>query len=177
MIDLREMPEMLPQFMEIMEYSFPFNERRLPDDYKAYLTDNNKDFTVSLFIENSELFGFLTHWQLSGHIFIEHFAVSHSHRNRGFGKAILAEFIEQSNASLVLEVEPPDNEISQRRITFYERLEFVVNPYKYIQPPYHNDADSLNMLLMTNRLLLNDEFISLRNEIYAKVYKTSINSL
>ena len=172
--DLKDMPGMLPKFIEIMEYSFPYSERRPSVTYKAYLTNNDNGFTVNLFIEDSDLIGFLVYWKLSGYVFIEHFAVSRKHRNSGFGKAIISGFIEQTDAPLILEVEPPDNEISQRRIEFYNRLGFVTNPHKYVQPAYHNDSGSVDMLLMTKRLLSHDEFASVQKEIYAKVYKTNI---
>ena len=164
---------MLPQFMEIMEYSFPYNERRLPEYYDNYLKNTNNELVANLYLEDSKLIGFLTYWRLLNFTFIEHFAVSREYRNRNIGSKIFSDFIEHSDSSLILEVEPPCNEIAQRRITFYERLGLVVNPYKYIQSPYHNDANSLDMLLMSSRLLSPDEFLSVRNEIYVKVYNVS----
>ncbi len=50
----------------------------------------------------------------------------------------------------VLEVEPPADEMSERRIGFYERLGLSLRvDYEYIQPAYSEDRKALPMRLMT----------------------------
>lgn len=46
----------------------------------------------------------------------------------------MEEYIRQSGKPVLLEVEPPLGEMEQRRIGFYERLGFHLNPYAYVQP-------------------------------------------
>jgi hypothetical protein len=50
---------------------------------------------------------------------------------------------------MLLEVEPGEDEISRRRILFYERLGMKLCPFDYKQPPYRKNEKPFPMLIMS----------------------------
>lgn len=72
---------------------------------------------------------------------------------------------------VVLEVEIPAEEMSKRRIGFYERLGYVLDDHVYYQPPYRRGEEFLEMRLMTyGDINLQQSFEEVKNCIYRDVY-------
>jgi ribosomal protein S18 acetylase RimI-like enzyme len=174
--ELIQHPGQFDNFWSIMEISFPWNERKTKEEYFKQLDE--KLFEIELFPDNSNnITGFIAWWQLEKYIFIEHFAVASIYRNKGLGKKYFFDFINSANYPVVLEVEPPTDEISKRRIIFYEQLGFTLYSYPYYQPSYHNNNESVEMFLMTNcRGFNRNDFDLLRRDIYKNVYQYQIYS-
>ncbi len=127
-------------------------------------------FCFTVFSDSGSVVGFLSSWELEGFTFIEHFAVRADRRGRGIGKEMLAHFLE-GRENIVLEVEPPGGDIQNRRIAFYKRLGFVLNPYDYIQPPYGESKKPVHLLLMSRPGALDrDGFAKARAELHLGVY-------
>ena len=60
---------------------------------------------------------------------------------------------------LILEIDPPADEISIRRKGFYERCGFVVNPYSHIHPAYHRGNAGHEFVIMSSpEMLGQDEY-------------------
>ena len=117
-----------PEIYRIMQASFS------DDEYRPY------DEQLALFEEPEYRIyympaGFLAVWEFESFIYIEHFAVDPALRNSGTGSAMLQELVKQYQKPICLEVELPEDELTRRRIGFYERNGFVFNEYPYIQPP------------------------------------------
>ncbi|MDG5800064.1 GNAT family N-acetyltransferase [Marinilabiliaceae bacterium ANBcel2] len=150
--------------------SFPENERRMREEYIK--TMKNRAFSTTLFCsETADIKGFLSYWKLSDFIFVEHFAISSKFRNQGLGNKLFSQFLNSISKPVVLEVEPPTDSISKRRVNFYERMNFVLNRFDYYQPSYHNDNKKVPLLLMTsNGTLSSSQFKMLQNDIYNIVY-------
>ncbi len=150
--------------------AFPENERR-DTEAQRYNTDNNPFFHCSL-IEQDKPVGFITLWDFESFCYIEHFAIHPSCRNNGLGQQALLLLMEKSNRPFVLEVELPQDEVSRRRIGFYERLGFSLwKECRYIQPPYHANGQALPMYLMaTKELVPQQDFERIRQQIYEAVY-------
>ena len=160
------------QFWNLMTFSFPEVERRDCEGF-AFICKNDAFAIKSNLGNNSDLEYFITHWELKNFIYIEHFAISHHLRGKGMGSSILKDFIKKNKRPIVLEVEPPVDSISRRRIQFYERLGFTLFHWNYQQPPYRQSDDFLDLLLMTNspELLQNKNgFQSIKTEIHRRVY-------
>jgi hypothetical protein len=64
----------------------------------------------------------------------------------------------------------PTTAIAQRRIEFYKRMGFTTNPYSYIQPSYHNDGNSLPMIIMSLSPLSVSTFAEVKQCLYSEVY-------
>ena len=79
---------------------------------------------------------------------MEHLAVSPAIRGGGLGSAILSAFCDRTER-VVLEIDPPEDEISVRRLHFYRRLGFCDNPYAYVHPSYARPFRPHRLVLMS----------------------------
>ncbi len=50
---------------------------------------------------------------------------------------------------LILEIDPPVDDISKRRKGFYERCGFTENSFRHIHPPYHRGNDGHDLIIMS----------------------------
>lgn len=148
--------------------SFPKAERRAFFLVRK-LIDSERRFSVSALVRDSEYVGFITAWSFSCFTYIEHFAIDPSARNEGIGGKAMREFIASCPTPIVLEVEMPTDEMSVRRIGFYERLGFTLDDHIYFQPPYRKGGHSLEMRLMTHGSL-DCSFDEARRNLYQHVY-------
>ena len=70
------------------------------------------------------------------------------------------------------EVELPETEMARRRIGFYQRGGFVLNPYPYVQPPISAGRNPLPLAIMSApRAIGPEEFEEFRRLVYTRVYK------
>lgn len=150
--------------------SFPENERRAFSLVKELIRQEPR-FTLYTLHKDSEYAGFITTWELDDFSYVEHFAIDESARNGGIGGKAMKQVIAMCNRPVVLEVELPADEMSRRRIGFYERLGFVLDNHSYRQPPYREGDSWLEMRLMAyGPLALETSFESVRDLIYHHVY-------
>lgn len=150
--------------------SFPEGERR---DFCLVrnLIEKEPRFLAYVLLKNNSYVGFITVWQLNAFDYVEHFAIDPLARNGGIGARALKQFLSLSERPIVLEVEDPEDEMSRRRVGFYERLGFVLNRNRYLQPPYRDGEPWLNLLLMScGDIDLNLQFEHVKNEIHQYVY-------
>ena len=127
---------------------------------ESFPPDERRDFSdvIRLLEENDDFF-------------IEHFAVDSSCRGSGYGATAMTELLKRINNPAVLEVEKPLDDISQRRIRFYERLGFVLCTRPYTQPPYSSEKQPLELYLMSfGKIDLNQVFDTVASRIHQKVY-------
>ena len=154
-----------PEIYRIMQVSFS------DDEYRPY------DEQLALFEEPEYRIyympaGFLAVWEFESFIYIEHFAVDPALRNSGTGSAMLQELVKQYQKPICLEVELPEDELTRRRIGFYERNGFVFNEYPYIQPPISKGKSPVPLRIMTYKSeITREEFQKMKEILYRRVYK------
>lgn len=155
----------------LIERSFPDDEYRSYDEQKELL--NNPLYSVyALYGESHSIKAFIAVWEFDKLAFVEHFAVDSEYRNRGLGASLLNELIQRINKTICLEVEPPESEMSCRRIKFYERNNFFLNEYHYIQPPISKGKNPIPLFIMTYKNKVDEqEFEQIKSTLYSKVYK------
>lgn len=120
--------------------------------------------------------GFLAVWEFESFIYIEHFAVDPALRNSGTGSAMLQELVKQYQKPICLEVELPEDELTRRRIGFYERNGFVFNEYPYIQPPISKGKSPVPLRIMTyGEAITRETFEAMKNVLYRSVYKYGVS--
>ena len=120
--------------------------------------------------------GFLAVWEFESFIYIEHFAVDPALRNSGTGSAMLQELVKQYQKPICLEVELPEDELTRRRIGFYERNGFVFNEYPYIQPPISKGKSPVPLRIMTyGEAITRETFEAIKNVLYRSVYKYGVS--
>ena len=127
--------------------SFPEQERRELAQYREIVL-HVETFAAHIILTENQPSGLINIWNFDNFIFIEHFAIAPEMRNKGIGQQALKIISENQNLPIVLEVELPNDEISQRRIKFYEREGFRLLEYQYKQPPYREGDNFIPMKLM-----------------------------
>lgn len=174
MIHLREIDTSSEHyaFMEkLMETAFPQQERRDNVEQRAN-ADHNPLFHSSLILDEDQPIGLLNYWEFGTFRYIEHFAIDDRLRGHGYGKETMNRLKEDSRLPIVLEVEEPTDNFSQRRIAFYQRLGFILHPQAYLQPPYRVGDTWFPLLLMSyGDINMEKDFESIRNTIYREVYR------
>lgn len=164
------------QVFKIMEKSFPTTEFRtysaqkklLTNPYYRLLTERN---------DNNEVIAFLCSWEFKFFRYIENIAVSSTIRGRGVGNKLMRRYIDQSKLPIVLEVEPPETELQQKRVRFYERLGFHLNSHHHIQPPLREGNPILHLNIMSHPELLTDsQYEKIRYTLFKEVYDFKYNS-
>ncbi len=160
----------------LMEISFPEDEYRSYEEQVELL--NNPLYSVYVFYsESRSIKAFISIWEFEEFAYIEHFAVDPDYRNGGIGAKVLNELSAQIKKMICLEVEPPENEISRGRIGFYQRNNFFLNEYPYMQPPYSKGKKAIPLLVMTTGSKINRlSFEHIKDVLYSEVYKCNTSS-
>lgn len=160
----------LDEFYEIYKTDFCYGERRSKGKLKDTLDEEK--FSSNYICYDGAKVGYINFWDFDEFVYIEHIAIFSSMRGTGYGSKSLSEFIDLIKRNIILEVEPPEDEISIKRIHFYEKIGFVLNDYDYVQPSYHGKGKGLPMKLMTfGKAYDNKTLKKYVNTIYKNVYK------
>ncbi len=133
--------------------AFPQEERR-PLDYQLEALAR-EHYHMEALLDEGQLIGLLCWWELTELLYLEHLAIMEQQRSSGYGQRILAHIKAEQDKTILLEVEPPREQIQARRIAFYERQGFHLNAHAYAQPPYAG-RDFLPLLLMSHPAPLSD---------------------
>lgn len=121
---------------KIYNNSFPLFERRTLKDQVDVMKNNN--FYCTGIINYNSIIGILFYWELDKYIYIEHFAIDKEHRGRNYGSSVLKKF-EKTNKAIILEIDPPVDEISKRRLDFYNKLGFKLNDYEHCHESFRKN--------------------------------------
>lgn len=156
----------LSQIRRIYEEAFPEIERRTFSNLCAAF-ELFPYVHLHLIEEADETIGFIIYWEFTEFIYVEYFAISEEFRGGGIGRKAFSEFTERQTKPIVLEIEPPDNDLARRRVGFYQRIGFTLRDVEYIQPPYHPNLPDLPLLLMTyGEIGLPKTFSNIKSEIH-----------
>lgn len=127
--------------------AFPEEERRDVKQLLRMLADVEEMHFCAIFHEDL-LSGLAVYWDMGSFYYMEHLAVFPSMRNKQIGRQVLQWWRENLGKPQLLEVEPPVNEMSQRRISFYRRNGMEVLATDYIQPDYRADKAGIPLWVM-----------------------------
>ncbi len=130
--------------------AFPEIERRSPEAWAA-CCEREDALTVYGIFDDEVFCGFVCVWAFGDFTYMEHFAVLPERRGGGLGRQTVREIVRRSAPRpVVLEVEPPEDDLTRRRISFYERNGLAISDMSYLQPPYREGDDHLPLRLMTS---------------------------
>lgn len=163
--------EYYPFVEELMQTAFPIQERRNADLQREY-TDNKPHFHTLVILNENLPIGFLTIWDLESFHYIEHFAIHENYRNKGYGQKVMELIIKEIKGMIVLEAEEPSDDITNRRIKFYQRQGFILQNVPYQQPPYRSEDNWFPMKLMS---IHERDFFSQYENIKSAIYKEAYN--
>lgn len=157
----------------LMQLSFPEDEFRTREGQRA-LFDDPAYRLYGMRTDAGNLAAIAAVWALDSVLFIEHLAVDPNLRSGGLGGRLLDEVLASTDKTVFLEVEPPSDMWSRRRIGFYERHGLCLNDYPYVQLPLREDQSPKPLLVMSSGAPLDSEaFERMRTEIYARVYRAA----
>lgn len=138
--------EMYQRAMELYAVSFPVHEQREPHAQERTLRDG--DYQFNLIYDGDTYVGLLLCWETGTFIYVEHFCILPEMRNRKYGERAL-DVLHQRGKSVILEIDPPVDDITLRRRGFYVRSGFVENPYPHVHPPYHQGTEGHALVVMS----------------------------
>lgn len=156
--------------IKLYKISFPPHEQREEKSQTGILA--NPDYHFDVVCDNGNFIGEILYWDIGDFLYIEHFCVQPSMRSRHYGQRILASL---QSKHLILEIDPPNDEISVRRKGFYERCGFKENPYRHTHPPYHKSIAGHDLAVMSfPEKLTSEEYdtflFTLKNKVMADAF-------
>ncbi len=133
--------------LELYKASFPRQEQRETLSQKKILCESEYHFDL---VYDRDIFvGLVLYWETENMIYIEHFCILPEERNKKYGQKVLT-LLKEKQKECILEIDPPIDDLSKRRKSFYERCGFVENSYQHIHPPYHRIDSGHKLILMTH---------------------------
>ncbi len=139
------------EMMSLYAAAFPYEERR--DAAEQDRVMKNPSYHTDAVMREGKFVGIMFYWEREDYVYLEHFAVLPAERNRGIGAEAL-ELLGQKGKTVLLEIEIPSDELTTRRLHFYERNGFVMNPYRHIQAKYHRGDADLELKIMSRPAVL-----------------------
>ena len=150
--------------------AFPYEERRDRADELACFEYNK--FKMLEIDDNGEKVGFVSLWDFEDFVFIDHIAVDSDRRSGGYGTQCIELIKNEYSKPIILEAEKPVTVQQKRRIAFYERLGFKINPNEYYQPSFHGTDEKLPLMVLSfPSLLTKNQFDSFYKSTRKEVYK------
>lgn len=153
-------------FIPLYELAFPVEERRAEGALRGVFSNSHAEFW--LLEKNGSRLGFLNTWRFSDCLYVEHFAVNPEVRGQRIGEHALRALLQRETLPILIEVEPPDDEIKSRRKAFYERMGLEVVSTTYVQPSYHEGGLQVPLYLMSNDTSLRGARLNAALESLAK---------
>lgn len=155
------------EFWKVYSESFPLNERRTIEQQIRIC--EKPQYRINAYLSENQFIGFIAFWTNDEFVFVEHFAIVPEFRNRKLGSTILKLFVEVLITPVILEIDPPTDELTQRRLRFYELSGFVMNDHSHFQPPYHIGDLPLELVILTYPTLISSscyqQFAQFQKEI------------
>ena len=138
----------------LYEESFPVAERRKMGDHLRACGDD-RFFPLSAW-EGGELIGLMFFWEWDSYRYLEYLAVNPALRGHGYGSQLLRH-LRDSAHTIILEIDPLSNEMSVRRLQFYERSGYTLTPYRFVHLPYRLDANAQELLILSYPRMITKE--------------------
>lgn len=136
-----------PEAMALYAISFPLHEQRQSTSQHAIMSHPEYHFTVIL--EGEDFVGDILWWETEDFCYVEHFCILPALRGKSYGQRAL-ELLGQQGKPVILEIDPPVDEVSLRRRGFYRRCGFVENPFPHVHPPYHEGNHGHQLVVMSS---------------------------
>ncbi|MDF9825575.1 ribosomal protein S18 acetylase RimI-like enzyme [Breznakia sp. PF5-3] len=158
---------------DIMEASFPISEIRPYEKIKELY---HRELMNIYGYYDPEIKGAMIIWNDDRYVVIENFAVDRAARGEGVGSKMIHEVCEQmKDKTIVLEVEKPHDDISEKRIAFYEKNGFILSEFGYVQPKINAVVNTVPLILMVyNKRIDAEEFQEIKKMIFNSVYNETL---
>lgn len=135
----------------LYQAAFPEKERRSVADHVRAMEDPRLSTNAIHF--NGEFAGIFFFWVFDEFCYGEYLAILPQLRGHNIGSKVV-EILTARDKKVVLEIEPPEDEMSIRRLGFYLRSGFIRNPQHYIHPSFCRPFEPHQLILMSYPSLL-----------------------
>lgn len=119
---------------QLYDKAFPPYEQRSYQGRESILS--HEDYYLYYFTDNNAFVGFIGSWKINDYFYIEHLAISDLLRGQGYGQKILKQFCHDVG-QVILEIDPVIDEVSRKRLSFYQHCGFQQNEYAHAHPSYY----------------------------------------
>lgn len=138
-------PEFSKAF-DLYAIAFPVHEQRgLAHQRAAFAAP---DYHFDVIEDDGQFVGILLYWDTPQYLYVEHFAIDTRLRGKQYGSRALAQLCSQGK-TVILEIDPPVDDVAIKRQHFYEKLRFVANPYPHVHPPYKDGLPGHSLVVMS----------------------------
>lgn len=131
---------------DLYEISFPEHEQRLERSQREIM--NSDEYKYTLIYDGENFIGEILCWETSDFIYVEHFCILPEKRGLKYGAKAL-EMLCRTPKKVILEIDPPTDDISKRRKAFYEQCGFKANGFEHIHPPYRPQNTGHKLIIMS----------------------------
>ena len=132
--------------MGLYAASFPAHEQRATASQQEIMA--NPQYRFQLIYDEQVFVGLLLCWETQDFIYVEHFCIDPSLRGKGYGTKAL-ELLADKGKVIILEIDPTVDEISRRRLRFYELAGYCVNTFTHVHPPYHAGVQGHRLVVLS----------------------------
>ena len=142
--------------MDLYKHSFPHHEQREEASQARIMGEGEYHF--DLIFDGDTWVGEILNWESGDFIYVEHFCILPELRNRQYGQRAL-EVLAGRGKVVILEIDPPVDEVSIHRKGFYERCGYHANDFTHVHPPYHQGMAGHGLVVMSSpRQLSREEY-------------------
>ncbi len=145
----------------LYESAFPAEERR--DSAEQSRVMEKEAYHFDLIMQDGEFLGVMLYWETDSFVFLEHFTTRPAVRGKGIGAAALA-LLCGKGKTVILEIEDPVDEMTCRRLDFYERNGFTMTSHHHIQAKYRvGDEDLMLRILSYPKAITTEEYLAFQD--------------
>ncbi|MBC5995176.1 GNAT family N-acetyltransferase [Romboutsia ilealis] len=149
--------------------SFPIFEQRTLENQIEALKDDR--YNCIVICDEGLVVGILLYWEFDKYKYIEHLAISSELRGKNYGSRILEKFCDD-NSIIILEIDPPIDEIGIKRLRFYSKIGFILQEFNHVHPPYRKGYEGHSLKVMCYNKNLEKYEYDVFNEFLRNVIMT-----
>lgn len=144
---------MYKEAMGLYKSSFPDHEQR--ESYLQTRIMGNGEYHFNLIYDNNIWIGMILWWETADFIYVEHFCIVPEMRSKRYGQRALA-LLKKEGKKIILEIDPPVDDISVHRKAFYERSGYQANEFAHVHSPYKRGLKGHSLVVMSSPELLTE---------------------
>ena len=130
-------------------YKVCFSEHEQRERHLQTDIMENEEYHFNLIYENDIWVGEILWWETADFIYVAHFCILPEMRGRRYGQKALA-LLDEEGKTVILEIDPPIDDVSVRRKRFYERSGYQANRFAHVHPPYKKGFKGHDLVVMSS---------------------------
>ena len=145
--------DMYHKAIALYKDSFPIHEQRESGLQIGIM--ENEAYHFNLIYDDDTWVGMILWWETAKFIYVEHFCILPEMRGKKYGQKALG-LLDGARKTVILEIDPPVDDVSVRRKSFYEHSGYQMNRFAHVHPPYKNGFNGHSLVVMSHPKLLTE---------------------